>query len=244
MAVVTGGRRAVILAGGKGTRLRPYTVVLPKPLMPVGDHPILEIIVRQLARTGFGHLTFAVNHQAELMQAFFGDGGKWGVRIDYSLEDQPLGTMGPLRLIRDLPDDFLVMNGDVLTDLDYGLLYEQHVQQRNLFTISSHVRKNRVNYGVLDVDAERQLRGFNEKPSYTYEVSMGVYVLKRDVLKFVPSGTAYGFDTLMHDLIAARQRVAVRRFEGHWLDIGSPDDYAEAVAIFEENPQIFVGTKE
>ena len=120
-------RRAVILAGGKGTRLRPYTVVLPKPLMPIGEYPILEVVVRQLARHGFDRVTMAVNHQAELIKAFFGDGSKWHVQIDYSLEDQPLGTMGPLKRIADLPEHFLVMNGDVLTDLDFAALLVSRV---------------------------------------------------------------------------------------------------------------------
>src|SRR4051812_15131529 len=126
-------RRAVILAGGKGTRLRPYTVVLPKPLMPIGDYPILEVVIRQLARHGFDRVTMAVNHQAELIKAFFGDGSKWGVRIDYALEDQPLGTMGPLKRIPDLPEHFLVMNGDVLTDLDFGAFYAEHAAADRLF---------------------------------------------------------------------------------------------------------------
>ena len=119
-------KRAVILAGGKGARLRPYTVVLPKPLMPIGEFPILEVIIRQLARHGFSHITMAVNHQAEIIKAFFMNGEKWGVKIDYSLEDKPLGTMGPLKLIKDLPDNFLVMNGDILTDLDYADFHERY----------------------------------------------------------------------------------------------------------------------
>ena len=129
--------KAILLAGGKGTRLRPYTVVLPKPLVPVGEFPILEIIVRQLARAGFDRITMAVNHQAELIKAFFGDGSKWSMSIDYSLEDKPLGTMGPLKLIPDLPADFLVMNGDVLTDLNYGAFFDYHIDRKGVFTISS-----------------------------------------------------------------------------------------------------------
>src|SRR5713226_1664542 len=112
-------KRAIILAGGKGTRLRPYTVVLPKPPMPIGDCPILEVIIKQLAENGFGRVRLAVNHLFEMIEAFFTDGSKWGIKIDYSLEDRPLSTMGPLKLIRDLPDDFLVMNGDILADLNY-----------------------------------------------------------------------------------------------------------------------------
>ena len=120
-------KRAVILAGGMGTRLRPYTVVLPKPLMPIGDFPILEVVIRQLVNNGFDHITLAVNHQAALIRAFFGDGSNWNVLIDYSQENEPLGTIGPLRLITDLPENFLVMNGDILTDLDFSNFYDEHV---------------------------------------------------------------------------------------------------------------------
>src|SRR6478752_342954 len=133
--------RAVVLAGGTGTRLRPYTVVLPKPLMPIGDYPILEVIVRQLASQGFTHITLAVNHQADIIKAFFGDGKKWGVNIDYSLESKPMSTIAPLTLISDLPENFLLMNGDVLTDLDFGALWTRHVDGERLFTISAASRK-------------------------------------------------------------------------------------------------------
>src|SRR5690242_19939529 len=146
-------KTAVILAGGKGTRLRPYTVVLPKPLMPIGEYPILEVVVRQLAAHRFDRVTMAVNHQAELIRAFFGDGSKWNLRIDYSLEDEPLGTMGPLRLIADLPQHFLVMNGDILSDLSYGSFFEEHVAANRLFTISSHRRTSVIDYGVLETRA-------------------------------------------------------------------------------------------
>jgi NDP-sugar pyrophosphorylase family protein len=233
-------KRAVILAGGKGTRLRPYTVVLPKPLVPIGDMPILEVIVRQLVRDGFSRITLAVNHQAELIKAFFGDGAKWGVGIDYSLEDQPLSTMGPLPLIADLPENFLVMNGDILTDLDFGAFYDRHVKAGNLFSISSHQREQKVDYGVLEADSSGHLSGFREKPSYTHQVSMGVYMLSRRVVEFVPQGRHYGFDDLMHDLIAARQTVSVVPFDGLWLDIGRPEDYMEAVEVFEKQQTKFL----
>ena len=129
-------KRAIILAGGRGTRLKPYTTVLPKPLMPIGDYPILEVIVRQLTQSGFKRITMAVNHQAELIKAYFGNGTKWDIDIDYSIEDIPMGTMGPLKLIRDLPDNFLVMNGDILTDLDFNKFYEEHILDNSLFSIS------------------------------------------------------------------------------------------------------------
>jgi len=216
-----------------GTRLRPYTVVLPKPLMPIGEFPILEVIVKQLASCGFDHVTLAVNHQAELIKAFFADGGKWGLKIDYSLEDRPLSTMGPLKLISDLPANFLVMNGDVLTDLDFGTFFDFHVAKRNTFTISAHVREQVIDYGVLETDESGTLTGFSEKPRNRYEVSMGVYMLSSAVLELVPAGRAYGFDHLMLDLIAAKKPAVVRRYEGYWLDIGRPDDYAQATEDFE-----------
>ena len=226
-------KRAIILAGGKGTRLRPYTVVLPKPLMPIGEYPILEVVVRQLARHGFKRITMAVNHQAELIKAFFGDGAKWHVLIDYSLEDQPLGTMGPLRLIPDLPEHFLVMNGDILTDLPFGPFYEEHVRDHRLFSISSHRREQLIDYGVLEVDDNDDLINFREKPKTCHEVSMGIYMVSREVLRFIPEGGPYGFDNLMLDLLKAKQPVAVRSYSGHWLDIGRPDDYLQAIEQFE-----------
>lgn len=233
-------KRAVILAGGKGTRLRPYTIVLPKPLMPIGEYPILEVVVRQLVRAGFDRITMAVNHQAELIKAFFGDGAKWGIAIDYSLEDKPLGTMGPLRLIPDLPEHFLVMNGDVLTDLDFASFHASHMTAGSLFTVSSHRREQVIDYGVLETDGHRCLIGFREKPKTEYEVSMGVYMVSRKAVDFVPQGTPYGFDNLMLDLIAAKQKVAVRSFDGYWLDIGRPDDYLQAIEEFEAMKSRFI----
>lgn len=225
--------RAVILAGGQGTRLRPYTVVLPKPLMPVCEYPILEVVVRQLARHGFSRITMAVNHQAELIRAFFGDGDKWGVRIDYSLENEPLSTMGPLRLIPDLPGHFLVMNGDVLSDLDLRGFFEVHAREQRSFTIAASRRSQVIDYGVLHVKETGVLHGFEEKPASTYLVSMGIYAVSRRILDFIPPGVRYGFDHLMRDLLAAGEPVHVHEHRGYWRDIGRPDDYMQAVEEFE-----------
>lgn len=233
-------KRAVILAGGKGTRLRPYTVVLPKPLMPLGDYPILEVIVRQLVDAGFDHITMTVNHQADLIKTFFGDGEKWGIKIDYSLEDKPLSTMGPLSLIDDLPENFLVMNGDILTDLDFSTLYKDHFSQSNIFTISSFVREHVNLYGVLETDVNHKLIDFREKPVTRFEVSMGIYMLNKAVLEFIPHNEPYGFDHLMLDLIKVGKNATVRRFNGYWLDIGRPDDYMIAIDEFEKNKGSFL----
>jgi NDP-sugar pyrophosphorylase family protein len=233
-------KHAVILAGGKGTRLRPYTVVLPKPLMPIGEWPILEVIIRQLVHHGFNRITLSVNHQYELIKAFFGDGTKWNVAIDYSLEDEPLGTMGPLKLIADLPDDFLVMNGDVLTDISFSGFFDKHVNKKALFTISSYKREQLIDYGVLDINNNNQLTGFREKPRTSYEVSMGIYMVSKKVLSLIPEQIAYGFDQLMLDMLKAQYPVNVEMYNGYWLDIGRPDDYIQAIEEFESKKECFI----
>jgi NDP-mannose synthase len=233
-------KRAIILAGGKGTRLYPYTWVLPKPLMPIGEMPILEVIIKQLVSSGFDHITLAVNHMAEIIKAFFGDGSKWGIRIDYSLEDKPLSTMAPLKLIKDLPEDFLIMNGDVLTDLDYSALYELHVKGKNIFTISSYNRSQLNDYGVLEVDGERKLHGFKEKPTTYFEVSMGVYIANKKIINTIPANTFYGFDHLMLDLIKLNTPASVVAHNGYWLDIGRADDYHIAIEKFEKERKSFL----
>ena len=234
------GKRAIILAGGKGTRLRPYTIVLPKPLMPIGDYPILEVIVRQLVQNGFTHITMAVNHQADLIKTFFGDGSKWGITIDYSLETKPLSTMAPLKLIKDLPDNFLVMNGDILTDLNFNIFYKNHIKNKNIFTISSYQREVKSEFGVLDVDNTNTLSGFREKPVSIYDVSMGIYMVSKKAVKYIPEDTFYGFDHLMLDLMKNNERPKVEKFAGYWLDIGRPDDYAQAIDEFESMKGRFI----
>ncbi len=228
-------KRAVILAGGKGTRLKPYTVSLPKPLVPVGDMPILEIIIRQLAKNGFDHITITVNHMADIIRAFCGDGSKWAVKIDYSLEDKPLSTMGPLKLIKDLPENFLVMNGDVLTDLDFEAFYDNHVKEENVFTVSAYSRDQKVDYGVLEIGSDSKLTDFIEKPTTRYNVSMGVYMANRKILEYIPENQLYGFDHLMLDLIKFNNPATVKVHSGYWLDIGRPDDYERACNDFEQN---------
>jgi NDP-sugar pyrophosphorylase family protein len=233
-------KRAIILAGGKGTRLRPYTVVLPKPLMPIGEYPILEVVIRQLIINGFDHITLAVNHQAELIKAFFGDGSKWNIKIDYSLEEQPLGTMGPLKLIKDLPDNFLVMNGDILTDLNFSDFYDNHAINNNLFTISSFTREQKIDYGVLEIDQSNVLTGFIEKPLKSFEVSMGIYMVSSKILEYIPENAAYGFDNLMLSILKDKKNVSVKNFNGYWLDIGRPDDYMQAIEEFGEMKSRFI----
>ena len=226
-------KRAVLLAGGKGTRLKPYTLNMPKPLVPIGDMPIIEIIIKQLAFHGFTRLTITVNHLADMIKSFCGDGSKWGIAIDYSLETKPLSTMGPLKLIKDLPENFLVMNGDVLTNLNYGHFFDSHVEAGNIFTISAYERDHKVDYGVLETNQNQQLVAFKEKPILHYKVSMGVYMVNKQCLDLIPEDTFYGFDHLMLDLIEHQTPPTVSVFNGYWLDIGRPEDYEQACNDYE-----------
>lgn len=220
---------AVILAGGKGVRLRPFTTTLPKPLVPIGDsHSILEIVLSQLAGCGFTSVTLAINHLGPLIKAFVGDGSRWGIAIDYAEELVPLSTVGPLFGLRDrLPEQFVVMNGDVLTNLDFGDLLRRHEASGGPLTVATADRSLRVDFGVLETTAGR-IVGFTEKPTIRYRVSMGVYGMSRSTLDPYPAGHAFGFDELILDLLRDGQKPASYDFDGYWLDVGRPDDYDEA----------------
>ncbi|MFI1968718.1 nucleoside-diphosphate-sugar pyrophosphorylase [Streptomyces cinnamoneus] len=223
----------VILAGGKGVRLRPYTTALPKPLVPIGDqHAILEIVMRQLARTGFTSCTLAIGHLGHIIRAYVGDGSQWGIRVDYTTEESPLGTMGPLLTMVDrLPEHFLVMNGDVLTDLDFGDVLRRHTGSGAQLTIATYARRVSIDFGVLTTESGRVV-GFAEKPSMDYRVSMGVYGVSRGALARYTPGLPLGFDELVLDLLDAGTPPDAYEFDGYWLDIGRPDDYDRANAEF------------
>lgn len=225
---------AVIMAGGRGVRLRPFTTALPKPLVPIGDsYAILEIVLRQLAACGFRHATLAINHMGSLIRAFVGNGARFGLTVDYFEEKVPLSTVGPLFPMRDrLPEHFLVMNGDVLTDLDYGVLLEAHCRSGAPLTVATCRREVKIDFGVLDVRGGL-VTAFQEKPTLDYRVSMGVYGLSAATIAAYPAGLAFGFDQLMLDLIAAGSYPASYDFEGYWLDIGRPEDYDEANRSFD-----------
>jgi NDP-sugar pyrophosphorylase family protein len=224
---------AVILAGGKGARLRPYTTALPKPLVPIGDsHSILEIVLHQLAAHGFTSVTLAINHLGPLIRAFVGDGSRWGIRVTYAEEKTPLSTVGPLFALKEsLPEHFLVMNSDILTNLNYGWLLARHRESGAALTVATAPRTTRIDFGVLEVSDERII-GFTEKPSFTHRVSMGVYGMARETLCPYPEGLPLGFDQLILDLIQRGSPPATYEFEGYWLDIGRPDDYDEANRSF------------
>lgn len=237
-------RRAVILAGGKGSRLGPYTTVLPKPLLPVGDRAILDVVVHQLHRLGFTELTLAVGYLAHLVRAAMGDGSHLGVKIDYAEEREPLGTVGPLASIEGLDEPFIVMNGDVLTSLDFAALLDRHRESGDILTIASHSRVVHTDYGVLHVDGElgttQAVTGFDEKPAIPYVVSMGVYAMAPRALDYIEPGVPLDLPDLVLRLLEAGERVGSHPFDGYWLDIGRHEDYERAIAEFEELRPVFL----
>lgn len=233
--------RALILAGGKGTRLRPYTISFPKPLMPIGDYPILEIIVRQLARQGFGRVTVSTGHLAELIEAYFGDGARWGVSIDYLREDVPLSTAGVLGLIEMDADELLVMNGDVLTTVDYAALVREQREHGAMATVAVKERTTTIDFGVVESGADDVLTGWIEKPEYRFSVSMGVYVVSRAACELVRSGEAIGMPDLLLRVKDSGGKVHIHRSDAYWLDIGRVDDYERAQEEFEKRRVTFVG---
>lgn len=229
---------AVILAGGKGQRLRPYSVAIPKPLMPIGEMTILELIIRQLVRDGFERIVIAVNHQASLIMALFSDGAHLGTKIEYSLETEFLGTFGPLTLVNNLPEHFIVTNGDVLTDISFSALLEAHRKAQAPITVAATVRKEVIDFGVLEVDNENYVTGIREKPSLEYLVSMGIYGVSASAILGSDFGRPVGFDEALKRNITASTSASasapfVFRHLGYWKDIGRPDDYLAAVEDFE-----------
>lgn len=232
--------KAVVLAGGKGTRLAPYTKILPKPLMPIGDMPILEVLIKQMKCAGVDEIILTVGHLAELLRAFFQNGERYGLRVDYSFEDKPLGTAGPLSLVKErLVDTFLVTNGDVLTTLDLNSIIESHHRSGAAATIAMHVREVKIDLGVLRFNGSYELCDYIEKPSYRFHVSMGIYVFEPRVLNFIPYNKYLDFPDLILKLIASGERVIGHPFDGYWQDLGRADDYEQAIQDFEGlKPQI------
>ncbi len=232
--------KAVILAGGKGTRLAPYTTVLPKPLMPIGDMPILEIVLRQLAQYEFDDVSLAVGYLAELLMAYCGDGSKFDLKINYSREEQPLGTAGPIALVPDLNETFLVMNGDLLTTLNYGEMYRYHQERGAIATLAAYQREVKIDLGVIEVDDNGWVNDYIEKPTYKYSVSTGVYIFEPEVLEFIKPNQKLELPDLVLNLKRQGQRVNVYRFDGYWLDIGRHDDYEAAVKVFAAHRNSFL----
>ncbi len=234
MSSNTGITKAVVLAGGKGRRLEPYTRIIPKPLMPIGDKPILEIILKQMKRAGIREVTLTVGHLADLMRLFFQDGSRFGLKINYAQEKTPLGTSGPLANVEGLDSTFLVTNGDVLTTLDLDDLFAFHKARGGIATIATHKRKIDINLGVVDLDGDSRVVDYHEKPTIDYLVSMGIYVFEPRILDYIPKDQYLDFPDLVLKLVAAGEKVSGYVFRGYWEDLGRPDDYDRASTDFEK----------
>lgn len=219
---------AVILAGGKGTRLQPYTKITPKPLVPVAGIPIIELLVRQLVRCKIKKIHVCLSQHSTEIESTLGDGSRFGVDLQYSFEERALSTVGPLKLIEGLPENFIAVNGDILTDVDYRAVFQRHVEKSPALTVVTCERESMVDFGVIETRADGQIVRFVEKPSQTFSVSAGIYVYSRHLLEHIPGDRAYGFDDLMGDLIKRGEVVDTYPFGGYWLDIGRPDDYERA----------------
>jgi NDP-sugar pyrophosphorylase family protein len=230
------GLRAVILAGGRGTRLKPFTINFPKPLVPLGEKPVLEVLIDRLIGFGIRDVTLTVGHLAELIKAYFHHRHELTSRVvlRYVDEDEPTGTAGSLALVPGLEQTFLVMNGDLLTDLDFDALVRFHRSERASLTIATHTRQVKIDLGVLEFDAQYRIRRYVEKPETNYHVSMGIYVYEPAVLKHIESGRYLDFPDLVHRLLAQGERVCAFSTDCLWLDIGRPDDYAKAQEIYAE----------
>ena len=236
--------KAIILAGGKGTRLAPYTTVLPKPLMPVDDRPILDIVIHQLVRHGIEEIILSVGYLAELLEAYYRDGSRFGVPISYAREPEPLGTAGPVALIAQqygLNETFLMMNGDVLTSIDYSHLLAYHREQKGLLTIAMHTKHQKIDLGVMSINDKNELIDYVEKPVVDYCVSMGIYVFEPGVLAHIEPGVRLDFNHLVLRLLERNQRVIAYPCRDFWLDIGRPDDYQQATDTYIKHKSMFLG---
>lgn len=230
-------RRACVLAGGKGTRLRPYTAVLPKPLLPLGDGPVLDIVMRQLRAAGFDHVTVATGYMADLIEAVLDDRNMHGITIDYLREQEPLGTVGALAMMQDLTEPFLVMNGDIVTDLSYEKLFADHVASGAVATIATTTREVAVTLGVIECNDEQEpdrLTGYVEKPRLRYDVSMGIYCFRPGVLRYIEPGVHLDLPELVLRLIEHGETVRAWRSDAYWVDLGRPEDYERAINEFDE----------
>jgi NDP-sugar pyrophosphorylase family protein len=232
--------QAIILAGGKGRRLLPYTTVLPKPLMPIGDYPILEVILRQLKRCGFGRVTICTGYLHELIHAYVNNNHTLGLEISYTREDTPLGTIGPLRIVEKLDDSFLVMNGDILTDINYQDLFNTHQKRGSIATVATYQRDVHIDFGVLEQNEDLKIIAFQEKPTYHFNVNMGIYIFSKRILDYIPEDTPTGFDQLMCTLAVKNEVVYGYPHSGYWLDIGKPDDYARSIEEYEQHKDLFL----
>lgn len=233
--------KAVILAGGRGTRLHPFTVSFPKPLMPLGEVPVLEVLMNRLIQHGITDMTLCLGHLAGLVQAYVDQRKSLTskIKLNYVIEEEPTGTAGSLSLVPDLDETFLALNGDLLTNLDVQALIAYHKEQNAILTIATHKRKVKIDLGVLEFDEHSVITNYLEKPETTYHVSMGIYVYEPRVLSYIPKGAYLDFPNLVMKLVAANEKVVSYVTDCLWLDIGRPDDYARAQELFSHHREDF-----
>jgi len=234
--------KAVILAGGKGTRLYPYTLVLPKPLVPIGPKSVLEILIRRLKKFGFDEIIISIGYLGSLIKSLCGDGSRWGINICYCEEPEPLGTIGPLTLIEDkLKETFLVCNGDIITDLDIYKFIEFHKEKGGIATIATTKCKTKISLGVIRCNGDSEIISFTEKPEMEYLVSMGIYLFEPEIFNYISKGTPFGFDDLMKTLLFKNIPVYSYIDGGYWFDIGRQEDFRRAQDEFMKNPEKILG---
>lgn len=236
--------KAVIQCGGRGTRLRPYTSILPKPLMPIGSRPVLELLLKWLRRNGIQEVFVTTGYLGNLIRSFCSDGQQWNIRINYTQEMEPLGTIGPLSLLREqLDEPFLVLNGDILTDLNLNQFMKCHRKHGGQLTIATTIRQTKMEFGVID-ETDGTVTGFREKPMLANQVSMGMYCMNPQILEYVPSGVPFGFDDLVLQMLEQGTPVHTFKHDGLWLDIGRADDFLKAqdIAWDEQSPALAVET--
>ena len=233
--------QAVLMAGGKGTRLRPFTNVLPKPLVPIGEISILELVLRQLRHFGFEDIIIAVGHKAELIMAVIGDGSRLGLRIRYNHEESPRGTIGALAEMEGLEENFLVMNGDICTDMNFADILLNHASSGVTATVATFPRREQIELGVIKLDEQQQyVVSFEEKPTLDVFVSMGVNAFNKSVLDLIPPSSYFGVDSLVLKMIREQIPIRSHQFDGVWHDIGRPDDYQRVLNEYEENPHLLL----
>ncbi|RMH54151.1 MAG: nucleotidyltransferase family protein [Candidatus Hydrogenedentota bacterium] len=232
--------QALILAGGKGRRLRPYTVSIPKPLLPVGERPILDILLTRLAREGFRTVYISIGYLGEMIRAYVGTGSRYGLRIRYLEESRPLGTAGPLALLPKPKNPFFLLNGDLLLDVDFPAMMKVHREKKNVCTICTYRKEEQVQLGVLRLEDEI-VKEYVEKPSYSFHISTGVYVFHPKVCSQIPGGKVLDLPALVNRLLRNKEKVGVYHHDGIWMDLGRFDDYARAEEVFRSDPERFLG---
>jgi len=227
--------KAVILAGGLGTRLRQFTKVIPKPLLPIGEKSVLEIQIERLKKSGFDEIFLATNYKSQYIESFFGDGSRYGVKLEISKEEKPLGTAGPLLLLKEkLTDPFVVMNGDILSLVNFDKLYNFAIKQNSLLTISVKKEITPFAFGNILFDGEL-VRDIQEKPDITMYILAGIYIMRPEIFKLFPENEYFGMDSLIKKMIVEKYPVTKYEILEYWLDIGRLNDYEKAQHDYDEH---------